>query len=88
MFNLSDATSLSFTGNVYGSILATNADVTANGAVFGQLVAKDVSGNIQVVDTPFAGDISAVPEPETPAMLFAGLALMGFIQDGGNSGSP
>ncbi len=79
LFNLSDATTLGL-GSVYGSILAPLATVSGGtGAVFGQVVVNNWSSGVEVENSPFTGNISAVPEPETPAMLFAGLALMGFM---------
>ncbi len=77
LFNLPQATSVTFTSGVYASFLAPLAQFNTAGGGFigGQVVVAGWSGIGQVNDTPF---VSAVPEPETYAMLLAGLGLIGF----------
>lgn len=77
LFNLPQATSISFTSGVYASFLAPLAQFStaAGGFIGGQVVVAGWSGSGQVNDNPF---VSAVPEPETYAMLLAGLGLMSF----------
>ena len=80
LFNFVDATYITFSGGVTASILAPLANfVSSGGVINGQVVVANwtgsSSGSAQVNDAPF---ISAVPEPETYAMLLAGLGLIGF----------
>lgn len=82
LFNLSEATTINL-NVVQGSILAPNAAVFGSyGVVNGQVVVNSWSGGVQVNDKSFVGQIpavTAVPEPETYAMLMAGLGLMGLV---------
>ncbi len=80
LFNFKDATQVNFaqTG-LYASVLAPNALITSNsGHIQGVVIAKDWNGNFEV--QPGAAPLLlAVPEPETYAMMLAGLGLMGFV---------
>jgi len=80
LFNFKDATQVNFaqTG-LYASVLAPNALITSNsGHIQGVVIAKDWNGNFEV--QPGAAPLLlAVPEPETYAMMLAGLSLMGFV---------
>ncbi|MDP2706505.1 MAG: choice-of-anchor A family protein, partial [Burkholderiales bacterium] len=80
LFNFMDATQVNFaqTG-LYASVLAPNALITSNsGHIQGVVIAKDWNGNFEV--QPGAAPLLlAVPEPETYAMMLAGLGLMGFV---------
>ncbi|MFZ4479309.1 MAG: collagen-binding domain-containing protein [Rhodoferax sp.] len=79
LFNLPEATQVTFGGYVDASFLAPLAKFSTSwGAINGQVVVGSWSGAVQVNDAAFVGNISAVPEPETYAMLLAGLGLMGF----------
>ncbi|KAB8042190.1 choice-of-anchor A family protein [Janthinobacterium aquaticum] len=85
LFNFTDATSVNFNGiQVLGSVLAPNALISGgNGGITGTVVAGDWNstltlGNKAFVASDVAGFVSAVPEPETYAMLLAGLGLVGF----------
>jgi choice-of-anchor A domain-containing protein len=81
LFNLPDAKTLKL-GYVNGSILAPNAAVSGTGGlIVGQVVANSWNSSIQVNDAAFAGSIpvTSVPEPESWAMLIAGLGLTGLI---------
>ena len=71
---------------VYGSLLAPNAAVQGgNGQINGNVVVASWDSGVQInsnhyfVATEVPGFASAVPEPETYAMLLSGLGLMGFI---------
>jgi choice-of-anchor A domain-containing protein len=78
LFNLAEATQAS-AGYVEGSVLAPKATFTGNGGViWGQVVTNNWESSTQVNNAPFIGSIPvpAVPEPETAAMLLAGLGLL------------
>ena len=80
LFNFMDATQVNFaqTG-LYASVLAPNALITSNsGHIQGVVIAKDWNGNFEV-QPGAAPMLLAVPEPETYAMMLAGLGLMGFV---------
>lgn len=77
LFNLPEATQISFISGVYASFLAPLAQFSTagGGTIGGQVVVGSWSGTGQVNSNPF---IAAVPEPETYAMLLGGLGLMAF----------
>lgn len=80
LFNFKDATQVNFANTgVQASILAPNALITSNsGHIQGVVIAKDWNGNFEV--QPGAAPLLlAVPEPETYALMLAGLGLMGFV---------
>lgn len=71
---------------LYGSVLAPLATLSGgSGQINGNVVVGNWNSNVQVnsnhyfTPTNVAGLVSAVPEPETYAMLFAGLGLLGFM---------
>ena len=80
LFNFKDATqvNLAYTG-LHASVLAPNALVTSySGHIDGIAIAKDWNGDFEM--HPGAPPpLLAVPEPETYAMMLAGLGLMGFV---------
>ena len=82
LFNLPQATTLQL-GWVDASILAPLASVGASGSglVKGQVVVANWASGVQVNDVPFVGHVplAPIPEPETYAMLLAGLGLMGAV---------
>ena len=51
----------------------------ATGTIVGQAFASNQYGNYSTFTTTAVSAIAAVPEPETYAMLMAGLGLMGFV---------
>jgi len=51
----------------------------ANGTIAGQAYAHNQYGNYSTFTANAVSAIAAVPEPETYAMLLAGLGLMGFV---------
>ena len=86
LFNFSSATSTSLTTYAWGSILAPQATFSGSGHLEGSLIANAVSASEQSHSTVEIGvggfspvSVSAVPEPESYAMLLAGLGLMGFV---------
>jgi choice-of-anchor A domain-containing protein len=86
LFNFEDATHLNL-GNFYGSILATDADVTTGwGHIDGALMAKSYSGNDQLNWRAFKGDLptldsppAAIPEPASWAMMILGVGAVGAV---------
>ena len=80
LFNFKDATQVNFANTgLYASILAPNALITSGiGHIQGVVIANAWNGNFEVQpgDAPL---LLAVPEPETYAMMLAGLGLMGFV---------
>ena len=80
LFNFADATQVNMANTgLYASVLAPNALITSNsGHIQGVVIAKDWNGNFEV--QPGAAPLLlAVPEPETYAMMLAGLGVMGFV---------
>ena len=82
LFNFSNSSDLTVGSFVGGSILAPKALVyggeqrTGGGHLEGQLIALGLKTNLEVGHSPL---VSAVPEPESYAMLMAGLAVIGFV---------
>jgi choice-of-anchor A domain-containing protein len=87
LYNFYEAQTITLNGvGLYGSILAPLATLAGgNGQINGNVVVGNWASNIQVNTnhyfnaTNVAGYVSAVPEPETYAMLLAGLGLVGFM---------
>ena len=80
LFNFNSATQVNFANTgLHASILAPNAQITSSsGHIRGVVIAKDWNGNFEV-QPGIAPLLLAVPEPETYAMMLAGLGLMGFV---------
>lgn len=80
LFNFNGATQVNFANTgLHASVLAPNALITSNsGHIQGIVIAKDWNGNFEV-QPGVAPLLLAVPEPETYAMMLAGLGLMGFV---------
>lgn len=86
LFNFVDATKLNINSGANISILAPTASVKdGSGVIDGNVVVKSWSSGVQInssnafVSTNVAGLVTAIPEPETYAMLLGGLGLMGFM---------
>ena len=87
LYNFYEAQNVTLNGvGLYGSVLAPLATLAGgNGQINGNVVVGSWASNIQVnanhyfSATNVAGYVSAVPEPETYAMLLAGLALVGGL---------
>ncbi len=80
LFNFSGATQVNLANTgLYASVLAPNALITSNsGHIQGVVIAKDWNGNFEV-QPGVAPLLLAVPEPETYAMMLAGLGVLGFV---------
>lgn len=80
LFNLPEATQITFASGVNASFLAPLASFLTpiGGLITGQVVVGNWNGMGQVNDGAFTGTISPVPEPETYALMLSGLALMSF----------
>jgi choice-of-anchor A domain-containing protein len=87
IYNFYEATSLNTGSGATGSILAPLADITGGyTAINGNVIGKSWNTNTQVnvkgmfQATEVAGlPVSAVPEPESYAMLLAGLGIVGLL---------
>lgn len=81
LFNLPEATQVTFASGVNASFLAPLANFLTpiGGLITGQVVVGNWNGMGQVNDGAFTGTISPVPEPETYVMLLSGLALLSFV---------
>ena len=87
LFNFADATSLTIGTGFQANVLAPNASVTGgSGVINGSVVVSNWNSAVQINANHYfaATDVAgltlaaAVPEPETYAMLLAGLGLVGF----------
>ena len=78
LFNLPEATQVSFVSGVYASFLAPLAQFNTLGGGFigGQVVVGSWNGSGQVNDNPFSGSVTPVPEPQTYALMLAGLIMV------------
>ena len=77
IFNVTNAREVNVNTFLWGSILANSANIVGHGHLEGNLVAKSISSNLEIGYEPSP---PAVPEPETWAMLGAGLGLLGFMK--------
>jgi choice-of-anchor A domain-containing protein len=66
LFNFGDATQVNLATDVYGTILAPNADIKANPSViWGQVIGKSWEGNMQINHNPFP-PVGTTPPGPTP----------------------
>ena len=78
LFNLPEATQVTFASSVFASFLAPLAQfyTPIGGLISGQVVVAGWEGAGQVNDLAFTGNVAAVPEPETYALMLAGLIMV------------
>jgi choice-of-anchor A domain-containing protein len=86
LFNFVNATEVKIGTGANISILAPNASVNGgSGVIDGNVIVKSWNSGVQInssnafVSTDVAGLVTAIPEPQTYAMLLGGLGLMGLI---------
>jgi choice-of-anchor A domain-containing protein len=79
IWNFNGVSDLTTERQFRGSILATSAHLTNNQNIEGVVMVNTLTQKNEIHATAFAGNVSAVPEPETYAMLLGGLALMAGI---------
>ncbi|MCU7373282.1 choice-of-anchor A family protein [Paucibacter sp. O1-1] len=78
LFNFENASNIAVNTFIEGSILAPNANFLGQGHVEGTVIGQSVSQAFEIGHEPFI-PTSPVPEPESYALMLAGLAAMGFI---------
>jgi len=83
LFNFGNATQVNLASDMYGSVLAPNADIKANPSViWGQVIGKSWEGNMQINYNPFSSVGSTppgptpVPTPETIWLFVLAFALL------------
>jgi choice-of-anchor A domain-containing protein len=76
IWNFYDATDLTINAEFGGSILAVKSNLINNANIEGGVYVNNLDSRAEIHINNFAG---AVPEPETYAMMLAGLGLMGAI---------
>jgi len=76
IWNFYDATDLTINAEFGGSILAVKSNLINNANIEGGVYVNNLDSRAEIHINNFAG---AVPEPETYAMMLAGLGLVGAI---------
>jgi len=79
IWNFYDATTLNIGAQFGGDVLATKATLTNSGNIEGGVFVDNLTQKAEIHLQPFSGSVSSVPEPETYAMLMAGLGLVGLM---------
>jgi choice-of-anchor A domain-containing protein len=79
VWNFYNATSLTVNNQFGGSILATKAALSNYQNIEGGVFVNSLDQHAEIHLQAYTGNIPAVPEPGTYAMLLAGLGLMGFM---------
>ena len=79
LWNITDASSFSFTNEFGGSVLAPSAVVTNSSPIDGTLVALSFNGTGELHDYPFTGKLPA-PEPSSLAVLSVALFATGLLR--------
>lgn len=74
LWNITDVSSLSFTNEFGGTILAPYASVTNQVAIDGDLIAASFSGSGELHDYPFKGPL---PTPEPSGLMVMAVGLLG-----------
>lgn len=80
LFNFFEAETINMSASFEGTLLAVHADITANGGqVNGQLIAKSLTGNVQLNQPLFSHNSTVVAVSEPSSMLLLGAGLVGLI---------
>jgi choice-of-anchor A domain-containing protein len=74
MFNITNAREVGVNTFLWGNVLANNSDITGFGHLEGSVVANSISSRLEIGYEPSP----PVPEPETYAMMIAGLGMLAF----------
>nr|WP_295078928.1 choice-of-anchor A family protein [uncultured Roseateles sp.] len=84
VFNLPNAKGVDVATFLNGSVLATQATLSGSGHLEGTVIANSLYGTeqrkLELGYEPFQPFTSAVPEPETYAMMLAGIAAIGLLK--------
>lgn len=78
IWNFYNATDLTINNQFGGVVLAPLAKLTNNQNIEGAVLVKQLDQRGEIHIANFAGNISAVPEPQTYAMLMLGLGVIGW----------
>jgi len=80
LFNFAGASQVNLASDIYGSILAPNADIKANpSTIYGQVIGKSWQGNMQINYNPFSpvgSGATAVPTPTSIWLFVLAIALL------------
>lgn len=89
LFNLPEATAVTFNGGVTASFLAPWATVQAGwGSIAGQVIVDSWLSSVHIDTVAYQGALlvtAAVPEPQTWALLLAGLLAIGAVRRRGKA---
>jgi choice-of-anchor A domain-containing protein len=90
IWNFYDATSVTIQDQLGGTVLAPDATVTNDNQIDGTLVAKNWTGDGELHDYPFDGNLpdTPVPEPGSLALLGMGLFALGILRHVGRRNRP
>lgn len=76
IFNVTNAREVNVNTFLWGSILANNSNITGFGHLEGNVIANSLSTGLEIGYEP----ASPIPEPETYAMMLAGLGVLAWIK--------
>jgi len=79
IWNFYDATSVTLATQIAGTVLAPNAAVTNDNQIDGTLVAQSWTGNGELHDYPFDGNLPSTPVPEPGSLALLGFAVAALL---------
>jgi len=79
LWNFYSADTLTINNQFGGTVLAVGAAFTNNQNIEGDVFVESLNQKAEIHLQPFSGNIPAVPEPETYALMLAGLAMIGAV---------